>query len=93
MQKLFVRWGERAWPPDASASEGLAAGICEALNVSAFEPILALARASSDSEWSRLLIRAAAPHDNEALLQKRDLLTGHKETTAPANLDDLGLPN
>jgi len=90
VRKLFVRWGEVPWPPSASACEGLAAGICEALNVSAFEPILALIRAGSEDERRRLLVRAAAPHDNEALLHKRELLTGENEPTE--HTGDLGLP-
>lgn len=89
-RRLFVRWGEVPWPPDVSASEGLAAGICEALNVSAFEPILALIRTASEDERRRLLIRAAAPHDDEALLHKRELLAGKQDPSE--QVDDQGLP-
>jgi len=72
--RLFVCWGERVWPPDGAVAESLAAGICEALNVSAFESLLALIRATSDDARRRLLARAAAPHDEESLAQKRRML-------------------
>jgi hypothetical protein len=92
VQKLFVRWGERGWPPDGTAAEALAAGICEALNVSAFEPLLALIRASSDGERKRLLVRAAAPHDDDALLHKRELLIRDKDSNEQAQSEESGLP-
>lgn len=68
---LYLRWGERLWPPDDGAAEALAAGICEALNVNAFESLLALIQAPDDHGRRRLLARASAPHDDVNLDDKR----------------------
>ncbi|MEO2016752.1 MAG: hypothetical protein ABGZ53_20540, partial [Fuerstiella sp.] len=92
VQRLFVRWDEKVWPPDSTVAEALAAGLCEALSVSAFEPLLAMIRATSDDERRRLLVRATAPHNDDALLHKRDLLTRDKDTETPPSSGDVSLP-
>jgi hypothetical protein len=92
---LFVRWGERVWPPDDDAAEALAAGICEALKVTAFEPLLALIQAPNGNVRRRLLARASAPCEDEHLEEKRFQLAADvadrriKEDQAGGSLPEL----
>ncbi len=66
--RLIVSWGERAWPPTERVAEALAAGLCEAMQVNAFESFLALIRARGDAARKRLLVRASAPVDVDGKL-------------------------
>ncbi len=60
--RAFVRWGEYPWPPDPSEAEALAAAITDVLEVSYFEPLLALLVADAPGR-DRLLHLAGATNN------------------------------
>lgn len=87
--RLIIRWGEEPWPPEEHVAEALAAGLCEAMQVNAFESFLALIRAQSGASRRRLLEQASAPLDLEgkaSLLSSGDVSgdgQGAAEETIP----------
>ena len=61
--RLLVTWTEQAWPPEPPTADALAAGLCSALGVNAYESFLALLQAESPARRKALLLRAGAPDD------------------------------
>lgn len=80
--RAFVRWGENPWPPDPSEAEALAAAITDVLEVSYFEPLLALLVADGPGR-DRLLHLAGATNNLEGA---RDTL--NLEGSEDAVIDD-----